>query len=120
MLVQKRQLIICSPYFYETFPHVHVFLSSLVFNKTIFYEIRNFLILSAKAIFIKVLSVSKSLMKIKVTLHWKLFVILLISAVISKQRLLHEKNRYKIFKIAIAITTNLRQFSTRFVKRNFL
>ena len=43
--------------------------------------------------FAKLLSVSEDSIKIKVSLHWTLFVILLTSAVICKQRLLHRKEK---------------------------
>ena len=44
---------------------------------------------STRRIFTKLLSVSESLIKIKVRLHQPLFLILLTSAVICKQRLLY-------------------------------
>ena len=48
-----------------------------------------FFILRTRHIFRKLLSVSESSIKIKVRLHWALFLIFLTSAVICKQRLLH-------------------------------
>ena len=48
--------------------------------------------------------VSESSIKIKVKLHGALFVVLLTSAVIYKQRLLHGTSLYNIFKTANALT----------------
>ena len=52
-------------------------------------KLATFFISSTKFIFTKLLSVSERLIKIKVRSHWALFLILLPSAVIYKQRLLY-------------------------------
>ena len=53
-------------------------------------HLQPFIILEYKTYFTKILAVAESSIKIKVRLHWTLFVILLTSTVICKQRLLHE------------------------------
>ena len=65
-----------------------------------------FFISSTRLIFRKLISVSESFIKSKVTLHWAPFLILLTSAVICKQRLLHGSEifqylqNYKCYNIA--------------------
>ena len=52
-------------------------------------KLATFFISITRRIFTKVLGISESSIKIKVNSHWELFVILLTSAVICKQRILH-------------------------------
>ena len=54
--------------------------------KTCFYETSYIFISSTRRIFTKLLAVSESSIKMKVRSHWTLFVILLTSAVICKQK----------------------------------
>ena len=80
------QLTICSPYRHETFLHVYAILCSLVFNKNVFMKLVTFFISSTGRIFTKPLPFSEISIKIKVRSYGTLFVILLTSAVICKQR----------------------------------
>ena len=52
-------------------------------------KLATFFMSSTRRIFTKLLGVSKSSVKIKIRLRWTLIIILLTSAVICKERLLH-------------------------------
>ena len=66
-------------------------------------KLATFFISSTKFIFTKLLSVSERLIKIKVRSHWALFLDLIPSAVIYKQRLCIETRLSNIFKTTNAI-----------------
>ena len=61
-------------------------------------ELRMFFILSTRRIFPKLVAISEILIKIKVKLHEALFIILLISAIICEQRLLHGNKIVQYFQ----------------------
>ena len=80
----------------RVFSHFYAASSSV---KMCFYETSNvFLSQILNAFSKKLLSASESSIKIMVRAHWGLFVILLTSAIICKQRLLHGKKIIKYFQ----------------------
>ena len=73
---------------FQMFKH---FNGALCTMKTCFYETSKFFFISStRLVCAKLPTASESSIKIKFGLHWRLFVILLTSAVTCKQRLLHE------------------------------
>ena len=69
---------------------LRIFMESCLQWKRVFMKVATFFISSTRSICAKLLAASESSIKIKFRLHWRLFVILLTSAVTCKQRLLHE------------------------------
>ena len=68
--------------------YLRIFMQPCFKQKRVFMKLATFFISSTRRIFTKLLSISESSIKIKVSSNWALFLFLLTSAVICKQRLL--------------------------------